>query len=236
MALQYVVLRHEGVVEPHFDLMFETAPGSRLATWRSPAWSLGPETPVTPLPDHRADYLTYEGPVSGNRGRVRRVAAGGHTVLDDGGEIVHLQLDDGTVLRLPRVPNLLADLPTPGNGESFHTLLNAPGFRVERIVSHGHASPEGFWYDQAEDEWVMLAAGAARLRFEGGQPVELTPGSYVHIPARRRHRVDWTDPTQPTVWLAIHVARRGLAVTRTFRDLAAEARRRPLGETFARPM
>lgn len=104
-------------------------------------------------------------------------------------------------------PNLLADLPAPGADESFETLLSAAGVRVERIVSPpGHASPPGFWYDQAGDEWVLLVAGAARLTFEGDEasPVELTPGSHLHIPARRRHRVDWTAPAGPTVWLAVH--------------------------------
>lgn len=108
---------------------------------------------------------------------------------------------------MPPPPNLLADLPAPGAAESFETLLTAAGFRVERIVSRGHASPPGFWYDGPEDEWVLLVAGAARLTFEGDpEPVALTPGSHLHIPARRRHRVDWTAAGQPTVWLAIHFA------------------------------
>jgi len=112
---------------------------------------------------------------------------------------------------MPPPPNLLSDLPAPGAEESFETLLTAAGFRVERIVSQGHASPPGFWYDQPEDEWVLLVAGAARLTFEGDEaaPVELTPGSHLHIPARRRHRVDWTDPAGPTVWLAIYFAAGG---------------------------
>ena len=75
-SLHYVILRHEGVAEPHFDLMFETAPGSELATWRSPVWPIDIETPLTRLKDHRRDYLTYEGPVSSNRGHVRRIEAG----------------------------------------------------------------------------------------------------------------------------------------------------------------
>lgn len=107
---------------------------------------------------------------------------------------------------MPPPPNLLSDLPAPGPEESFETLLTAAGFHVERIVSRGHASPPGFWYDQDEDEWLMLVTGAARLTLEGEKPVDLEPGSYLHIPARRRHRVDWTDPAQPTVWLAIHFA------------------------------
>jgi hypothetical protein len=74
--LRYVVLRHEGVANPHFDLMFETATGSELATWRSERWPIDQNTSLSRLPDHRPDYLSYEGPISGNRGHVKRVAAG----------------------------------------------------------------------------------------------------------------------------------------------------------------
>jgi cupin 2 domain-containing protein len=99
--------------------------------------------------------------------------------------------------------NLFADLPRELHEELFNTLLAAPGVRIERIVSLGHATPEGFWYDQDENEWVALLRGAARLRFDEGI-VELKPGDYVSIPARKRHRVDWTTPNEPTVWLAVH--------------------------------
>ena len=110
----------------------------------------------------------------------------------------------GTVIRRP-LPNVFADLPGDPSQEVFQTLLTTGTFRVERIVSQGQASPEGFWYDQGDDEWVLLLSGAARLRFEEeDQAVELTPGSFVSIAAHRRHRVEWTDPTQMTVWLAIH--------------------------------
>jgi cupin 2 domain-containing protein len=102
------------------------------------------------------------------------------------------------------VTNLLDRIPADLPEELVETLLGAPGLRVERIVSLGHASPEGFWYDQEAAEWVLLLAGAARLRFEGDEPLELLPGSCVNIPAHRRHRVEWTDPARPTIWLAIH--------------------------------
>ena len=50
-----------------------------------------------------------------------------------------------------------------------------------------------------------MIQGAARLYFEGdASPMELKPGDYVNIPAHRRHRVEWTDPTTPTIWLAVH--------------------------------
>jgi cupin 2 domain-containing protein len=105
---------------------------------------------------------------------------------------------------VPAIPNLFADAPSDSPDEQVQTLLQTPGVRIERIVSHGHASPEGFWYDQETSEWVLLASGAARLRFEGHEAIEMRAGSYVNIPAHQRHRVEWTDPNQPTVWLAIH--------------------------------
>ncbi len=76
LPLRYVVLHHTGVPEPHYDLMFETAPGSPLATWRSPAWPPGAGDVLSRLPDHRQAYLDFEGPISDARGAVRRVASG----------------------------------------------------------------------------------------------------------------------------------------------------------------
>jgi len=100
--------------------------------------------------------------------------------------------------------NLLRDLPDARAGELTETLLAAPGLRIERIVSLGQASPPGFWYDQPEAEFVMLLAGAARLRFaDEAQDRVLGPGDCVPIAAHRHHRVAWTDPTQPTIWLAV---------------------------------
>jgi cupin 2 domain-containing protein len=100
--------------------------------------------------------------------------------------------------------NLFSNLPDASTAEAVEEILRRPGIRIERIVSRGQASPPEFWYDQPESEFVLLLAGAARLRFED-EPTEraLKPGDYVDIPARRRHRVEWTDPDQPTVWLAI---------------------------------
>src|SRR5438045_3677788 len=105
---------------------------------------------------------------------------------------------------MPEAPNLLSDIPAHLTEELFATLLDHPSFRVERIVSYGHVSPPGFWYDQPEDEWVLVLSGAAMLRFDEEEPMELRRGSYVHIPAHRRHRVEWTTPGEPTVWVAIH--------------------------------
>ncbi len=101
--------------------------------------------------------------------------------------------------------NLLDDVRSGADAEEFRTLLARPGVRIERIVSTGQASPPGFWYDQGWDEWVLLIAGAASLEFDGEPaPRGLGPGDYLHIAPGRRHRVAWTDPDRPTIWLAIH--------------------------------
>jgi cupin 2 domain-containing protein len=100
--------------------------------------------------------------------------------------------------------NLLRELPDAGDGEVSDTILAAPGLRIERIVSLGQESPSGFWYDQSEAEWLLLLAGAARLRFaDEDRDRALAPGDCIHIAAHRRHRIAWTDPEHPTVWLAV---------------------------------
>ena len=102
------------------------------------------------------------------------------------------------------VKNIYADIPDDMPQELFHDILTTDSFKVQRIVSKGHASPEGFWYDQDENEWVILLKGRAGLRFEEDDGmVELTPGDHINIPARVKHRVEWTDPDTETVWLAI---------------------------------
>lgn len=89
--------------------------------------------------------------------------------------------------------------------ELSETLVESGSVRIERIVSRGHASPDGFWYDQDTVEWVVVLAGRAKLQFEGESGLlELNPGDHVNIPAHQRHRVHWTDPDQDTVWLAVH--------------------------------
>ena len=61
------------------------------------------------------------------------------------------------------LPNLFTNLPAHWPEELFTTLLQTPGLRIERIVSHGHQSPDGFWYDQPIGEWVIVLKGAARI-------------------------------------------------------------------------
>lgn len=99
--------------------------------------------------------------------------------------------------------SLFTDLPSQLPDELFTTLLEAVNVRIERIVSHGHVSPRDFWYDQVQHEWIVVLKGSARLRLEDAS-IEMKPGDFVNIPAHKKHRVDWTTPDEPTIWLAVH--------------------------------
>jgi cupin 2 domain-containing protein len=94
------------------------------------------------------------------------------------------------------VPGALPD-------ELVEVLARWSGGRIERIVSRGHVTPEGEWYDQPEDEFVLLVSGAARLAFEDGVTLDLAPGDWLELPAHLRHRVEWTSADTDTVWLAV---------------------------------
>ncbi len=99
--------------------------------------------------------------------------------------------------------NLFTDIPPNLPDELLTTLMDAANVRIERIISHGHASAADFWYDQDQHEWVILLKGSARLKIED-ETVEMKPGDFVNIPAHKKHRVEWTTPVEPTTWLAVH--------------------------------
>lgn len=102
--------------------------------------------------------------------------------------------------------DLFADLPDAAPDEQFDSLLKRPGVRILRIVSNGQATPDGEWYDQAGDEWVVVLCGRAGVLIEGeSAPCELGPGQYLFLPAHCRHRIVWTSADEPTVWLAVHI-------------------------------
>lgn len=101
---------------------------------------------------------------------------------------------------------LLDRLPDATAGERTTPLFGTPGCRVERIVSSGQVSPAGFWYDQAQTEFVVLLAGSASLRIEGEAGArDLAPGDYLVLPAHCRHRVERTSAAPPAVWLAVYM-------------------------------
>mgnify|MGYP001304446439 CR=1 FL=1 len=99
--------------------------------------------------------------------------------------------------------NIFQNIPSELPDELCETLLDSESVRIERIVSRGQCSPEGFFYDQDEHEWVVLLKGHARLMIEGEEIVEMVPGDVINLPAHQRHRVAWTDPEQEAIWLAV---------------------------------
>ncbi|MDR3627943.1 MAG: cupin domain-containing protein [Ignavibacteriaceae bacterium] len=100
--------------------------------------------------------------------------------------------------------NLLGNIPKEIPMEIIETILDSDKVRIERIISKGQSSPENFWYDQDDNEWVMVLQGQAKLMFENEEkPVLLLQGDYINIPAHLKHRVEWTTPNEVTIWLAV---------------------------------
>lgn len=100
-------------------------------------------------------------------------------------------------------PNLYT-LPVPLPAEELTTIIaSGPNTRIERIVSTGQSSPEDFWYDQDEDEWVFLLQGRATLVWQDGTTTDLDPGGHLLIPARKKHRVLSTSKNPPCIWIAV---------------------------------
>jgi len=103
------------------------------------------------------------------------------------------------------IGTLFGAIPAELPEELFETLCAGERVKIERIVSRGHVSPEGFWYDQDRHEFVLIVQGRAGLKFEDQEIIMvLKPGDYLKIPAHAKHRVEWTDPDCDTIWLAVH--------------------------------
>ncbi len=101
--------------------------------------------------------------------------------------------------------NIYDQIPTNIPKELIEEIVHSPSVSIERIVSYGHSSPPGFWYNQEKHEWVILLKGAASIRFEeGNRLVALTEGSYLNIPAHTKHRVEWTQADAESIWLAVY--------------------------------
>jgi cupin 2 domain-containing protein len=102
------------------------------------------------------------------------------------------------------IENIFKNIPHNLSDELNQTLVKNNKIRIERIVSKGHSSPKDFWYDQEENEWVILLKGKAKIVFkENLRSQVLSVGDFLNIPAHTHHRVDWTGPNQETIWLAI---------------------------------
>lgn len=100
--------------------------------------------------------------------------------------------------------NIFADIPTDLPDELFQQLAGSGNVRIERIVSRGHITPGDQWYDQEQQEWVLVLQGRAVVAYEDKAPVTLERGDYVTIAAHERHRVELTSVSEDTIWLAVH--------------------------------
>lgn len=102
------------------------------------------------------------------------------------------------------IKNIFNDIPADLPEEVTEKVISSGKFRIERIISGGHSSPEDFWYDQEENEWVIVLKGKARVEFFGeNELIELNEGDYINIPSHKKHRVKCTDPETETIWLAV---------------------------------
>jgi cupin 2 domain-containing protein len=106
---------------------------------------------------------------------------------------------------MSKIQNLFDNIPASLSQELFQTLAEEKNVRVERIVSEGHATVDGEWYNQDWDEWIIVISGGAGILFDGEITARiLKPGDYVTIPAGCCHRVEWTATDKKTIWLAVH--------------------------------
>ena len=103
------------------------------------------------------------------------------------------------------IRNIFSGIQKQAPDEILETILQTDKFKIERIISRGHTTSQGEWYDQDKNEWVLVIKGNAGLLFEGdNEAVIMKTGDYINIPAHQKHRVEWTDPKEETIWLAIH--------------------------------
>lgn len=98
--------------------------------------------------------------------------------------------------------NFFSKIPENLSEEIIETILAQKNIRIERIISKGQSSPKDFWYNQIENEWILVLEGKAMIKFEDESIITLNKGDYLLIPANQKHRVEWTDPKQHTIWLA----------------------------------
>ena len=102
------------------------------------------------------------------------------------------------------IKNIFKDIPLNIQEEITEKIISSGKFRIERIISGGHSSNEDFWYDQEENEWVIVLKGKAILEFFGeNELIEVNEGDYINIPSHKKHRIEWTDPENKTIWLAV---------------------------------
>ncbi|MBN2175515.1 MAG: cupin domain-containing protein [Bacteroidales bacterium] len=88
--------------------------------------------------------------------------------------------------------------------EVFENLHLSKKIKIERIFTQKPYETPGEWFDQPQDEWVLLLKGKAKLEFKNDKIIEMNEGDYIFIPAHKIHRVYNSSKEPKCVWLAIH--------------------------------
>ena len=105
--------------------------------------------------------------------------------------------------KLTDMKNIFDAIPGNIDTEIIEKIVDYENVKIERIISKGHTSPDTGWYDQAENEWVLVLKGEAVLQFTDGSTLPMKAGDHINIAAHKKHRVQWTAPDTETIWLAV---------------------------------
>lgn len=114
--------------------------------------------------------------------------------------VMYAQFIDGIM----QTDNIYKNIPQHLDQEIFKCLVQGENIKIERIISRGHVSPASGWYDQDQNEWVIVLKGSASIAFENETVIDLGEGDYLNILAHTKHRVIHTSAITETIWLTIH--------------------------------
>ena len=103
-----------------------------------------------------------------------------------------------------KTKNILLDIPNKINEEIFQELAKTKNCKIQRIISRNHKTPKNKWYDQTENEFIIILQGNAEILFKTEKSVIMKEGDYLNIPSHVKHRVEKTSDKEETMWLAIH--------------------------------
>jgi cupin 2 domain-containing protein len=99
--------------------------------------------------------------------------------------------------------SFLDNIPIESSDEIFETIVTNEKVKIQRIISYGQITKDYYWYDQDEDEFVMILEGDAKIKYDDGSIYSLSKGDSLYIKAHQKHQVVYTS--NPAIWLAIFI-------------------------------
>jgi len=103
-----------------------------------------------------------------------------------------------------KTSNIFEHIPKDLQEEIFEDIVKTDKLQIQRIISKGDSTLDSKWYNQTDNEWVIILQGEAILSFKESKDIKLKTGDYINIQAHIVHKVLWTTPDTETIWLAIH--------------------------------